>query len=92
MRNTLIYNELWHDICYGYTTPTKTTNATLAKWNLKDEKALALLHSSVTEHMFVHIENSKDAWSSWNLLKKLFDTPAASHRVDLQMKLLKQIL
>jgi hypothetical protein len=59
---------------------------------LKDEKSLALLRSSVTEHMFVHIENSKDAWSSWNLLKKIFDTLVASHRVDLQMKLLKLIL
>jgi hypothetical protein len=42
--------------------------------------------------MFVHIYNSKDAWFAWNLLKKLFDTPVASHRVDLQMKLLQQRL
>ena len=59
---------------------------------MKDEKALALLRSYVIEHMFVHIENLKDAWSYWNLLKKIFDTPVASHRVDLQMKFLKQIL
>jgi hypothetical protein len=39
MQNTLIYNELWYDICDGDTAPTKTTDATsLAKWNLKDEK------------------------------------------------------
>jgi hypothetical protein len=93
MHNTLFYNELWCDICDGDTAPTKPTDATyLAKWNLKDEKALALLCSSVTEQMFVHIENSKDAWSAWNLLNKLFDTPVASQRVDLQMKLLKQRL
>jgi uncharacterized protein YbcC (UPF0753/DUF2309 family) len=93
MYNTLIYNELWCDICDGDTAPTKPIDATsLAKWNLKDEKALALLRSSVIEHMFVHIENSKDAWSSWNLLKKIFDTHVASQRVDLQMKLLKQRL
>jgi hypothetical protein len=42
--------------------------------------------------MFVHIENSKDVWFAWNLLNNLFDTPVASHRVDLQMKLLKQRL
>jgi hypothetical protein len=59
MQNTLIYNELWRDICDGDTDPTDA--ASLAKWKLKDEKALALLHSSVTENMFVHIENSKDA-------------------------------
>jgi hypothetical protein len=59
---------------------------------LKDEKSLALLRSSVTEHMFVHIENSKDAWSAWNILKNIFYTLVSSHRVDLQMKLLKQRL
>jgi hypothetical protein len=93
MHNTLIYNKLWHDICDGDIAPTKPTNATsLAKWNLKVEKTLALFCSSVTKQMFVHIENSKDAWSAWNLLKKLFDTLVASQRVDLQMKLLKQRL
>jgi hypothetical protein len=67
MHSTLIYNELWCDICDGDTAPTKPNEATsLAKWNLKDEKALALLCSSVTEQMFVHIENSKDACSAWN--------------------------
>ena len=75
MQNTLIYNELWRDICDGDIAPTKPTDATsLAKWHLQDEKALALLRSSITEHMFVHIENSKDAWSAWNQFKKLFDT------------------
>ena len=59
---------------------------------IEDEKELALLSSSVTEHMFVHIENSKDAWSAQNLLKTIFYTPTASHRVYLQMKLIKQIL
>ena len=32
MQNTMIYNELWRDICDGDTSPTKPTNATsLAK-------------------------------------------------------------
>jgi hypothetical protein len=39
MQNTLIYNELWHDICDGDTPPTKPIDvAPLAKWELKDEK------------------------------------------------------
>jgi hypothetical protein len=42
--------------------------------------------------MFVHIENSTTAWSAWNQFHKIFDTPPASQRVDLQMKLLRQIL
>jgi hypothetical protein len=93
MQNMLIYNELWRDIGDGDIAPTKPTDATyLAKWNLKVEKKLTLLRSFVTERMFVHIENYKDAWSAWNLLKKFFDTLDASQRVDLQMKLLKQRL
>jgi hypothetical protein len=89
----LIYNELWHDIYDGDTAPTKPIDATsLEKWILEDEKALALLHPSVTKHMFVHMKNSKYAWFDWNLLNNLFDTHVAYHRVDQQMKLLKQIL
>jgi len=62
MHNTLIYNELWRDICDGDIAPTNPTNTTsLEKWQLKDEKTFVLLHSSVTEHMFIHIENYKDA-------------------------------
>jgi hypothetical protein len=38
------------------------------------------------------LKNSKYAWFAWNLLKNLFDTHVAYHRVDLQMKLLKQRL
>jgi hypothetical protein len=50
MHNTLIYNELWNDICDSDIAPTKPTDATyLEKWNLKDEKALSLLCSFVTE-------------------------------------------
>jgi hypothetical protein len=55
-------------------------------------KALAFLRSSVVEHLFVHIENSTSAWSAWNQFRKIFDTPPASQRVDLQMKLLRKRL
>ena len=67
MHNTLMYKELWCDICDGDTAPTNPIDATsLETCNLKDEKSLSFLRSSVTEHMFVHIENSKDTWSTWN--------------------------
>ena len=65
MQSTLIYKELWKDVCSDETAPTKPTNAReLARWELKDEKALALLRSSVSDEMFVHIENAKDAWNA----------------------------
>ena len=34
----------------------------LAKWELKDEEALALLRSFVDERPIVHIENSTSLW------------------------------
>jgi hypothetical protein len=90
MQNTLIYNELWCDICDGDIAPTKPIDtAPLAKWKLRDENELALLRSSISKHMFVHIENSK----MHGLLGiNFFDTHDASQKVDLQMKLIKQRL
>jgi len=65
MQNTLIYNELWKDVCIGDKAPTKPNDAReSAKWELKDEKALALLKSSVSDAMFVHIENATNAWDA----------------------------
>jgi hypothetical protein len=79
MQNTLIYNELWKDVCNGDKPPTKPIDAReLARWELKDEKALALLKSFVTDEMFVHIENAIDAWNAWKIFKNMFDTQPES--------------
>ena len=70
IQSTLIYNELWKGVCNAQ--PTKSTNLDqLSKWELKDEKALALIHSIVSDDIFVHIENSSSAWKT---LKDLFDS------------------
>jgi len=93
MKSTLIYNELWKDICKGDVKPNKPSNvAPLAKWELKDGKALALIKSSVNEEIYVHIENASDAWSAWKTFKYLFGTQLETKRVDLQLKLLQQKL
>jgi hypothetical protein len=93
MESTLIYNELWKDICNGDVKPNKSTNARpLAKWELKDEKALALIKSSVNEEMYVHFENTYDAWLAWKMLNDLFDAQPKTKRVDLQLTLLQQKL
>ena len=93
MKNTLVYNELWRGICDADPNSTKPTNATaLAKWELQNEKALALIHSSLSDHLCIHIKNTSSAWTAWEQFKKLFDTPPASQRIDLQMKLLSQKL
>ena len=78
IQSTLIYNELWKGVYNAQPTKpnqTKPTNPDqLAKWELKDERALALIHSTVSDDIYVHIENSFDAWSSWKTLKDLFDS------------------
>jgi hypothetical protein len=93
MESTLIYNELWKDICNGDVKPNKPTDAgALAKWELKDENVLALLKSSLNEEKFVHIENTSDAWTAWKNFKDLFDTQPETKRVGLQLKPLQQKL
>jgi HD superfamily phosphohydrolase len=93
IESTLIYNELWRDICNEDTKPNKPTDAaTLAKWEVKNAKALALIKSSVNDEMYVHIENTIDAWSALKFFKDLFDTQPESKKVDLQLKLLQQKL
>eukprot|EP00253_Pinus_taeda_P033744 PITA_33744 len=90
---TLIYNELWHDICDGDIKPNKPTYAaTLEKWEVKNGKALALIKSSVNDEMYVHIENATDAWSALQIFKDFFDTQPESKKFDLQLKLLQQKL
>jgi hypothetical protein len=71
MESTLIYSELRKDICNGNAKPNKPTNAgPIAKWELKDEKTLALIKSSVNEEKYVHIENAPHAWSTRKKFKE----------------------
>ena len=66
IKNTLIYNDLWRGICDADPTSTKPTNATsLEKWELKNEKSLSLIHSSISHHLCIHIENNSSAWTAW---------------------------
>eukprot|EP00253_Pinus_taeda_P027792 PITA_27792 len=93
IESTLIYNELWQGICDGDVKPNKPTDATaLAKWEINNAKALALIKSSVNDEMYVHIENAIDAWTALKTFKDLFDTQPESKKVDLQLKLLQQKL
>lgn len=59
---------------------------------MKDEKALALIHSTISDEIFVHIQNCSDAWSTWKTLKDLLDLQPEAKRVDLQIKLLQNNL
>ena len=91
IQSTLIYNELWKGVCNAQ--PTKPTIPNqLSKWELKDEKALALIHSTVSDDIFVHIENSSSTWLAWKTLKYLFDSQSEAKKIDLQLKLFQQKL
>ena len=71
----MIYNELWQDVCDGDVKPNKHTDVdSLAKWDIKNSKALALIKSSANDEIHVHIENASDAWSAWRTFQDLFDT------------------
>ena len=84
---------MWHEICDGNIKPNKPTDvASLAKWEIKDVKALALIKASISNWMYIHIENSSDAWAALHTFKDLFDTQPESKNVDLQLKLLQQKL
>ena len=88
---SLIYNEIWRDVCDGDVKTNKPTNATLiAKREIKNAKALALIKSSISDEMYVHIENYFDAWSTLRTFKDLFDTQPESKKFDLQLKFLQQ--
>ena len=66
---------MWKNICNGKKNPIKSIDAReLAKWESRDEKTLTLLRSSVTDEIFIHIENEKYAWNAWKIFKKIFDT------------------
>ena len=84
---------MWHEICNGNIKPNKPTDAaSLAKWEVKNGKALALTKASVNNEMYIHIENSSDTWTALRTFKDLFDTQPESKKVDLQLKLLQQKL
>lgn len=86
----MIYIELWQDVCDGDVRPNKPTDVdSLAKWEIKNAKALALIKFLVNDEMCVHIENSYDSLYSWKQIKDLIDTQPKYKRVDLQLKLLQ---
>jgi hypothetical protein len=63
IEHTLIFNDLWDDICDGDTKPTKpTTDKELSIWMNKDKKAYALIVSSVSEEVSHHIRSIKYSW------------------------------
>jgi hypothetical protein len=72
MKNTLIFKELWKDVCNGEKHPINLTDAReLEKWELRDENALALLRSFVIDGMLMQIENETNSWSEWKILRCL---------------------
>ena len=92
MESTLIYNELWKEICNGDVKETKPIDTTsLAKWELKDEKALALCYLKTKKCMFtlkmplMHGLDGKH-------LRICLTLTSETKRVEFRLKLLQQKL
>jgi len=88
IKHTLIFNDFWVGICDGDNQPTKPTNAKeLTVWNVKNNKAYALIASSVSEEVNCHISSIYDTWNALKKLKDFFDSHSKLELIQLQLKL-----
>jgi hypothetical protein len=85
---TLIFNDLWDDICDGDTKPTKLTiDKEFAIWTNKDKKKYSLIVSSISEEVSHHIKSIKGSWSALKKLKYLYDSQQELELIQLLIKL-----
>jgi len=90
IKNTLIFNDLWEEICEGKDDNDleKPTDARqLAIWKSKDKKAHALIYASVTEEVSRHILSSTTTFKALEKLKDLYDSHSELEIIQLLMKL-----
>jgi hypothetical protein len=90
IKNTLIFNDLWEEICEGNddNDPEQPTDARqLVIWKSKDKKAHALISSSVTEEVSRHILSSTTTFKALEKLKDLYDSHSELEIIQLLMKL-----
>ena len=56
MKDTLIFNELWEIVGQLEIRPTDTKPKEQKDYDLRDGKALALIRSSCSKEVYVHLE------------------------------------
>jgi hypothetical protein len=80
IKNTLIFNDLWEEICEGKDDnelEQPTDSRQLAIWKSKDKKAHALISASVTKEVSRHILSSTTTFKALKKLKDLYDSHSA---------------
>jgi len=88
IEHTMIFNNIWDDICDGDTKPTKpTAGKELAIWTNKDKKAYTLIFAFVSEEVSRHIRSIKDSWRALKKLKDLYDSHSELEIIQLQIQL-----
>jgi hypothetical protein len=90
IKNTLIFNDLWEEICEGKddNDPEQPTDARkLAIWKSKDKKAHALIYASVTEEVRRRILSNTTTFKALQKLKNIYDSHSELEIIQLLMKL-----
>ena len=80
IKHTLIFNELWKGVCVGEADndPVQpTSDKELVIWENKNNKAYALITSSVNEEVSRHISSYSTAFEALKKLKELYDSHSA---------------
>jgi len=90
IKHTLIFNELWKGVCVGEADndPLQpTSDKELIIWENKNNKAYALIATSVNEEVSHHISSYSTTFEALQKLKELYDSHSALEVVQLMIKL-----
>jgi len=90
IKHTLIFNELWKGVYIGdedKQLEQPTLDKELAIWENNNNKAYALIASSVSEEVSRHITPFSTAFEALQKLKELYDSHSALEVVQLMIKL-----
>eukprot|EP00253_Pinus_taeda_P026355 PITA_26355 len=90
IKHTLIFNELWKGVCVGDgdNEPVQpTSDKELIIWENINNKAYALIATSVNEEVSHHISSYSTAFEALQKLKELYDSHSALEVVQLTIKL-----
>ena len=80
IKHTLIFNELWRGVCVGdgdKEPEQPTSEKEFAIWENKNNKAYALIATSVSEEVSRHISPFSTAFEALQKLKELYDSHSA---------------
>ena len=90
IKHTLIFNELWKEVCIGdrdKQPEQPTLDTELAIWENKNSKAYALIATSISEEASHHIMPFSTTFEALQKLKELYDSHSTLEVFKLMIKL-----